>query len=84
LSDIIPEDLIPYVNSSSLSLYQGYNFKGYSLVEGSSTIVSDNYIVNGNATLWAVFNLEEDIRKIVHPEWFNVEFFTYNQQELDT
>jgi hypothetical protein len=26
--------------------------------------------VSGPATLWAVFKLEEDIREIVHPEWF--------------
>jgi hypothetical protein len=64
---------MPHASSSALSLYQAYDFKGYSLVEGSSTIVADTYTVNGEAVLWAVFKLEEDIRKVIHPEWFTFE-----------
>ena len=71
LSEIVPADLIPYANSSNLTLYQAYDFKGYGLVEGSSLTVTDTYTVSGNATLWAIFKLEEDIRTITHLEYFD-------------
>lgn len=78
LDQIIPQDIIPYVSSESLDLLEVYDFKGYSLVEGSSTLVSSKYTVTGAATLWAVFKLENDIRKITHPEWFTGVKWTYN------
>lgn len=74
---------IPYADSSNLSLYQSYDFIGYSLVENSNTIISNQFSVNGKATLWAVFNLVDDIRTIVHPEWFIAEQYRYNET-LDT
>ena len=80
LAEVIPQDVVPHVDTTglNLSLYEAYDFKGYSLVEDSEIIVSDKYQVKNKATLWAVFKLENDIRSIIHPEWFEVRKYTYN------
>ena len=83
LKDILPKEFNPYIEDLTLKLFEAYDFKGYSLSEGSSTKVPDSYIVTGNGTLWAIFKLENDIRTIVHPEWFNVVDYTY-KNSLDT
>ena len=84
LNDILPQDFNPYIEDSSLKLFEAYDFKGYSLSEGSSTKVPDNYIVTGNGTLWAIFKLESDIRTVVHPEWFNVRDNFVYENSIDT
>lgn len=71
LNEVVPADLIPYADSSNLPLTSIYDFVGYSLVEGSKTTVANTYAVNGAATLWAVFEEKDNVRKIVHPEWFS-------------
>jgi hypothetical protein len=72
IETILESAPIPYVDSSNLNLLEGYDFKGYSLVEGSSTLISSSYQVTGDAVLWAVFKLENNIRNVVHPEWFTI------------
>lgn len=83
LADVIPTDTIPYADSSHLPLLHTYDFVGYSLVDGSTTPVSQNYTVNGEATLWAIFKLEENVRTVVHPEWFSISRSIY-QEDIDT
>jgi hypothetical protein len=80
IDGIIPETLVPYVDSSSLKLLEVYDFKGYTLVEGSSTLISSKYQVTGDATLWAVFKLESNVKKIIHPEWFTFTETTYDYE----
>jgi hypothetical protein len=63
-------DYIPYITDDTLSLFQGYDFLGYSLVDGSKTIVSDKFTVTNHAELWTVFEFVEDMRKVAHSEWF--------------
>ena len=70
-------ETIPYADSSDLKLEQVYDFIGYSLSEGSSTKVSESFKVNGKVTLWAIFKLEENVRKVIHPEWFNIRSAEY-------
>lgn len=70
---------IPSIDNSHLGLLEVYDFKGYSLVKGSNTLINDQFAVNGETELWTVFKLENNVRKIVHPEWFNVESWTYNE-----
>ena len=83
LKDVLPTDTVPYADSSNLPLLHVYDFIGYSLVDGSTTPVSENYIVNGDATLWAIFNLVENARTVVHPEWFTANQWTYSE-DVDT
>lgn len=71
LAEIIPSN-IPYVIDDDLTLLQGYDFLGYSLVDGSKTIVSEKFTVTDDTELWTVFEFVEDMRKISHPEWFNI------------
>ena len=77
--DIVLKDNIPYVDSSNLPLEHVYDFIGYSLREDSTTPVSNNYAVRGEDTLWTIFKLEENVRKVVHQEWFKAELHSYNE-----
>lgn len=62
---------IPYKPTpSNAALTAAYNFKGYSLIKGSSTVVPDTYKVTTNQKFYAVYEFVSDIRTIVHPEWF--------------
>ena len=69
--------VLPYADSSSLDDFAAYDFKGYTLVEDGSNLVSSNFTVTGEATLWAFYKEESDIRKIIHPEYFSAELYTY-------
>lgn len=75
--------MVPYADSSKLNLLEVYDFMGYSLVENSSTLISSKFKVNGPTTLWAVFELATDARKVVHPEWFDVEYADITESRLD-
>jgi hypothetical protein len=79
IGDIIPANLVPYVDSSNLGLYEAYDFKGYGPSERSTVPLPENTEITGETVLWAIFRLENDIRKVVHPEWFE-EVETYNNQ----
>ena len=83
LAAVVPSDKIPYVDRDglSLTLYQEYDFKGYGLSSENNILVSDNYTVKYEETLWAIFELENDIRTITHPEWFDGIIETYEKEE---
>lgn len=72
-NEIIPSGYSIYIEDPSLSLTQNYDLKGFALVEDSQTLISSKFTVTGNATLWAVIKLEDDIRKIVHNDYFEVD-----------
>ena len=82
LQDVLPYRETPYIDSdaSGLTLYQAYDCKGYSLSEDSKIFVSELYTVKNDDTLWAVFELEEDIRDIVHYEWFEGRVDKYDME----
>lgn len=76
--------LIPYVSdpNGTLSLYEGYDFKGYSASENSKIILDEaQYKVINKATFYAVFEYTKEINKVVHPEWFTVVNIDSNQYE---
>ena len=80
------DKIIPYIEdpSNKLGLYDGYDFKGFSLVSGSTILISENsYAVRGEDTLWAVFEFTKSINSIVHPEWFEVAKITFNGENAD-
>ncbi len=83
LNQVIPLDKVPYFDSDGLNLtkYAAYDCKGYSLSEDSSILVSEAYVVKNNETLWAVMELENDIRTIVHPEWFSGAIEEYSKED---
>ena len=68
-SQVIP-GIVPYKEYTGNVLKAAYNFTGYSLLSGSSTLVPEGYTVNKDQSFYAVFEYIEDISKIVHPEWF--------------
>lgn len=82
LSEVV-DGILPWADSSGLDDFAAYDFKGYGLIEDGTTPVSSNYVVTGDAVLWAVFKQEDDIRTITHPEWFEfVEYtYTYDSQK---
>lgn len=81
LVDVLPQDIIPYADSSNLQLLEVYDFKGYALIEDGTTKVSNQYKVNGEATLWAIFKLEPNVRTILHPEWFEIDKVDHKYNE---
>lgn len=83
LKDIIPLNAVPHFDSDAMNLtkYAAYDCKGYSLSENSSILVSDAYTVKNTETLWAVMVLEDDIRNVVHPEWFEGTVGEYDAEE---
>lgn len=74
-ADVQPT-IIPYKESPA-GLYEAWDFKGYSLVMDSTTLVPTAYEVTNNQSFYAVFELVSDIRTVVHPEWFNFVETTY-------
>lgn len=82
LKDIAPKK-IPYKeNLSSFSLYEAYDFKGYSLINGSSVVAPNTYSLSNDQSFYAVFEKENDIRNIVHEDWFNFSPTTYTQDDI--
>lgn len=75
LKDITPKE-IPYrENPSSFSLYEAYDFKGYSLINGSSVVAPSTYSLSNDQSFYAIFKKEDDIRNAIHEEWFDFEPF---------
>ena len=72
----VQPSLIPYKDPPS-GLYEAWDFKGYSLVPGSNTLVPTKYSVTSDQSFYAVFELVSDIRTVVHEEWFNFSDYTY-------
>lgn len=76
LKDITPKE-IPYrENPSSFSLYEAYDFKGYSLINGSSVVAPNTYSLSNDQSFYAIFKKEDDIRNAIHEDWFDFEDFT--------
>lgn len=71
---------IPYKEAPQ-GLYEAWDFKGYSLVANSTTIVPAAYEVTNDQSFYAVFELVSDIRTVVHEEWFD---FTMEDYDYDT
>ena len=79
LKDIAPKE-IPYKeNPSSFSLYEAYDFKGYSLINGSLVIAPSTYSLSNDQSFYAVFEKENDIRNIVHEDWFDFTQTSYDR-----
>ena len=72
---------IPYKEYSGSSLTAAWDFKGYSLVQGASNLVPESYTLTNNQNFYAVFEFVNDIREIVHPEWFEYTFDPYTQDQ---
>lgn len=84
LDDILNDfKQIPSVDNSQLKLLEAYDFKGYSLVKGSSTLINESFTVVDTTELYTAFKLEDNIRKVVHPEWFEVVDTSTYTDELD-
>jgi hypothetical protein len=62
--------LIPYRDDSELDLYESYDFQGWSLAVNGGIIDVTSITVSGNEEFYAIFKLVEDIRTIVHEEYF--------------
>ena len=76
--DLQPNE-IPYREYSGTNLTAAYDFKGYSLIQGASNLVPSAYTLTNNQNFYAVFEFVDDIRKVVHPEWFQFGDETYRQ-----
>lgn len=72
---------IPYKDYSGSSLAAAWDFKGYSLVAGASNLVPEAYTLTNAQSFYAVFEFVNDIREIVHPEWFEYIEDTYVQDQ---
>ena len=66
----VPPTLIPYRDDSSLDLYESYDFQGWSLAVNGSLIDVTSITVSGDEEFYASFKLIEDIRTVVHDEYF--------------
>lgn len=72
---------IPYKEYSGSSLTAAWDFKGYSLVQGASNLVPESYTLTNNQNFYAVFEFVNDIREIIHPEWFEYTLDPYTQDQ---
>lgn len=73
--------LIPYRDSSGLSLYEAYDFTGYSLTPGGDKVDITQMIAVSNRSFYATFKKVDDIRTVVHPEWFVFSTDSWNQDD---
>lgn len=73
-------DTIPYKDDSQLSLYETYNFKGYSSSVGGELIDVSTILVTSDEDFYAVFEKVDDVRTIIHPEYFEpTDVWTYSE-----
>ena len=77
---------IPYISSEELDLLHVYDFKGYSLVKGSSTLINDGFTVSDETELYTSFKRETNARKCIHPDWFEIvqDNATYEDPKIPT
>jgi hypothetical protein len=61
---------MPHKDDSSLSLYETYEFKGYSMSVGGDLINLSTILVTEDEEFYAIFEKIDDVRKIVHEDWF--------------
>lgn len=78
---VVPTE-VPYKDDSGLELLQTYNFKGYSLTEKGDVTDVTELKVTSDRRFYAQFDKTEDIRKVVHPEWFEASPFTYRETSV--
>lgn len=64
---------VPYVLNENHDTFQGYDLIGYSSNEFSENILKMDYVLQDSITLWTVFKEVNDMRQIVHEEWFNID-----------
>lgn len=78
LADIEKElNKIPYKDDSKLALIETYSFKGYGLLETSTTPITEDYIVSNDQVLYSIFEKVDDIHTIIHPEWYTYSLANY-------
>ena len=64
-------NIVPYRSDADLpNIYQSYDFKGYSLSINGSLIDVTNITVSSDEEFYAIFKLVDDVRNIVHDDWF--------------
>lgn len=69
ISEYLPS-IIPYKDSSMLSLKEAYDFQGYGLIKTATTPVATNATVTNDQNFYAIFKLITDISTVVHTDWF--------------
>lgn len=69
-SYITTPNAIPYRDASDLSLYEAYDFNGYSLTPGGEATAVEKMLSISDRSFYAAFKKVSDIRKIIHPEYF--------------
>lgn len=67
-------DTIPYrPEEADMGLYETWDFVGYSLTNGGDKLDNiEDMISTSDMTFYAKYRKLNDVRTIVHPEWFNV------------
>ena len=80
----ITPNLIPYRSDAQLGLYETYDFQGYSLAPDGALFDVVSMTVSSDEEYYAIFKLVEDVRKVVHPEWFTIvnNNFTYDEHAV--
>lgn len=80
----VTPDVIPYKDDSQLSLYETYNFTGYSSRVGGDLVDVSTIKVTSDEDFYAIFEKVDDVRTIVHPEYFTAtDVWTYDEQGLN-
>jgi hypothetical protein len=76
---------VPYKDDSGLDLYGTYNFIGYSSSVGGEIIDVTKIEVSSNEDFFANFEEVEDVRTIVHTDWFTcTDEWTYEEGSLNS
>ena len=72
--NLITPDTIPYrPEDAGMGLYETWDFVGYSLTNGGDKLDDiESMISTSDMVFYAKYRKLNDVRTIVHPEWFNV------------
>jgi hypothetical protein len=70
-----------YTDDSLEGLYKAYNFKGYSISSSGEVVNLNEITVISDRNFYAIFEEVDDIRKVVHLDWFEAQTETYTYDE---
>lgn len=76
-------DALPYKDDSQLGLYETYDFKGWSSSMGGELVDLSTITVTSDEEFYAIFEKIDNVKKVVHYDWFEAVDYEYNESQFD-
>ena len=74
---------LPFKDDSQLGLYETYDFKGWSSSIGGELVDLSTITVTSDEEFYAIFEKVDDVRKIVHYDWFEATPYDYDEAQWE-